>query len=171
MDTFANLTNLVSVQLDNNALSNLHPNLFHGLVNLRSLRLEVNKITSLPVGLFRSLSKLQVLSLFDNQILSIDPGTLLPMVSLLNLDMDNNQVSNLTKEMILVPKRFSFRKNPFVCRCDLFWLTHVTNLMTKTRLPFCENVTKTHIIDYIDRFCCGSRDETCKPANVLVSTP
>ena len=163
MNAFANLTHLQVLQLNNNALSELHPNLFSDLLNLRELRLEVNNITFLHVETFQSLSKLMMLTLFDNQISSIEPGTFLPMTSLNILNMDGNQISNLTKEMILVPKRSHFMKNPFVCTCDLFWLKNVTKLTTKARLPSCENVSGIPIIDYLDRFCCGYREGKCKP--------
>ena len=169
-NAFANLTHLRSLQLNNNALSKLHPDLFCDLVNLRSLRLQFNNITSLPVDIFQSLSNLRMLLLFDNQILSIHPGTFLPMVSLINLNMDNNQVSNLTRELILVSTRSSFRQNPFVCSCDLFWLKGYTDLLPKTRLPFCNNVAKTPIVDYLDRFCCGLSGGRCKSGDTLVST-
>ena len=71
---FDPLTNLTSLNLDNNRIYSLPGGIFDPLTNLTSLNLNYNRIGSLPEGIFNQLTRLEVLGLAGNDISELPEG-------------------------------------------------------------------------------------------------
>nr|SOU94110.1 Slit [Glomeris marginata] len=101
-DAFAGLKSLTSLVLYGNRIHNLPPGIFSGLNSLQLLLLNANKISCIRTDTFADLHHLNLLSLYDNNIQSLANGTFAPLRSIQTLHL---------------------AKNPFICDCNLRWLS------------------------------------------------
>ncbi|WPD22899.1 MAG: COR domain-containing protein [Candidatus Electrothrix scaldis] len=90
------LTNLTLLDLSNNQLTALPPNILQ-LTNLEVLNLSGNKLTTLPPELFE-LTSLILLNLSGNQLTSLPPE-ILGLTNLTLLDLSNNLLKTLPQEI------------------------------------------------------------------------
>lgn len=117
-DTFAYMTELRTLIMDNNPLSYLNPEAFVNLINLELLNLMGCKLTSIPMlqtlssltylDISRNflpeinhqdlvgLTNLSVLHAYNNFITYIPPTNLTDLSLLTYLDLSNNRIENLT---------------------------------------------------------------------------
>ena len=88
--SFANLSQLKSLNLTKNKLSNLKANTFYGLSNLTEIVLSSSLIYSIEPGAFNGMAALKKLELISNRILMIQSYTFNGMDSLEILDITFN---------------------------------------------------------------------------------
>ena len=91
---FAGLSNLRNLLLWRNQLTELPPGIFTGLSNLRSLVLSSNQLTEWPLGI-SSLSNLWSLGLAYNQLTELPPGAFSGLSNLGNLHLAGNRLTEL----------------------------------------------------------------------------
>ncbi|XP_077518808.1 uncharacterized protein LOC144128898 isoform X2 [Amblyomma americanum] len=96
-DAFANLTTLVNLELNNNALENLPEKVFWPLENITSIQLGSNALQSLHSSQFRGLGKLISIYLYKNNLTELPEGIFANMTSVKNLDLLLNQLVNITE--------------------------------------------------------------------------
>ena len=90
------LDSLRQVELDGNRLATLHPDLFRGLGALWYVDLSRNRLRTVPPSLFdEQRSLVDVIKLGDNRLVSIDPGLLRGMASLRSLQLSDNRLAAL----------------------------------------------------------------------------
>ena len=91
-DDFSGLLNLRSIDLSDNNIEILPPNLFSHNPNLQRIDLSDNQITLLPEELLSHLSDLRILKLSDNNIESIPPNFFSHTPNLQAIDLSDNQI-------------------------------------------------------------------------------
>uniref|UniRef100_A0A2M4AMT2 Putative conserved secreted protein n=1 Tax=Anopheles triannulatus TaxID=58253 RepID=A0A2M4AMT2_9DIPT len=97
-DTFANLTNLISLSLKNNHLKELPHNLFHTNTAIQILDLSLNRLVELPHDLFTHQTSLQKLSLQGNQLKGTLPNELFSQATTLKtLDLRENALEIISR--------------------------------------------------------------------------
>ena len=91
------LTRLTTLELLNNGLTDLSPQIFSDLTALESLILSGNQLTTptLPTGIFSGLTDLTVLGLGENQLTTLDANIFSDLENLTTLDLSSNQLSDL----------------------------------------------------------------------------
>ncbi|KAG9470957.1 leucine-rich repeat and transmembrane domain-containing protein 2 [Eleutherodactylus coqui] len=87
---FGELVNLTEIRLRNNSIRSIERDLLHGLPQLRRLDLSLNFLSMLPSGLFDDLSTLRWLSLRSNRLQSLERMTFEPLSSLENIQLGDN---------------------------------------------------------------------------------
>ena len=92
---FDGLSNLETLELQNNLLSSFPSNFFDPLTNLTSLNLDNNRIYSLPGGIFDPLANLTSLNLDNNRIYSLPGGIFDPLTNLTSLNLNYNRIGSL----------------------------------------------------------------------------
>ena len=92
---FAGLTNLFSLRLDDNALTELPAGIFDPLTALAFLRLDGNALTELPAGIFDPLTALALLRLDGNALTSLSRGIFDRLTVLETLHLADNDLTEL----------------------------------------------------------------------------
>jgi Leucine-rich repeat (LRR) protein len=93
LHSFRNLSNLAVLNLEENCIETLEPNVFEDLQNLKILRLNGNKIRTLRPNTFRGNSNLALLALNSNELSIIDKALFLPLIHLTELDLSSNHLT------------------------------------------------------------------------------
>lgn len=92
-NAFAGATGLRTLHLYRNNISwTIHPDLFQQLTNLRTLNLWGNQLTELSAKIFRNLLQLENLSLGYNRLTRLDKPTFNSLKALRALHVDNNDI-------------------------------------------------------------------------------
>ncbi|XP_073400249.1 leucine-rich repeat and transmembrane domain-containing protein 2 isoform X1 [Dendrobates tinctorius] len=87
---FGDLVNLTEIRLRNNSIRSLERELLQGLQQLRRLDLSLNFLSLLPSGLFDDLPTLHWLSLRSNRLQSLERMTFEPLGGLENIQLGDN---------------------------------------------------------------------------------
>ncbi|XP_050038610.1 uncharacterized protein [Dermacentor andersoni] len=95
-DAFTNLTTLVNLELNNNALQDLPEKVFWPLKNMTSIQLGSNVLQSLHSSQFRGLDKLISIYLYKNNLTVLPQGIFTNLTSVKNLDLLLNSLTNIT---------------------------------------------------------------------------
>ncbi|XP_029345652.1 peroxidasin homolog isoform X2 [Acyrthosiphon pisum] len=90
---FSNLSQLQALFLHRNKIENIETGAFNNLVSLKVLQLDYNNIHKLDLEMFKGLTKLNRLFLDHNMIRNIPPGTLDSLTSLSILQLDHNPLT------------------------------------------------------------------------------
>ncbi len=94
-DDFAGLTSLEQLDLYDNDLTALPPNIFAGLTNLRQLNLWHNDLAILSPNVFADLTNLRVLDLDDNDFADIPPNVFAGLTNLATLYLNDTRLTTL----------------------------------------------------------------------------
>ena len=94
-NVFADLTSLTFLNLGDNEINSLQTGDFGGLVNLETLEMYRNNLSSLPPGIFDNLTRMDRLSLSQNNVSSLPPNVFDDLTSLTTLDIYANSLSSL----------------------------------------------------------------------------
>ncbi|XP_036804970.1 slit homolog 1 protein isoform X2 [Oncorhynchus mykiss] len=116
---------MTEIDLSNNQISEIAPDVFQGLRALNSLVLYGNKITDLPRGLFEGLGSLELLLLNANKIHCIRATAFQDLENLALLSLYDNKIQTLAKgtfSPLHSIQTLHLAQNPFVCDCNLKWL-------------------------------------------------
>ena len=92
---FDGLTELVSLNLSGNGLTDLGDGLFGGLTELTQLQLQDNNLASLPNLIFNSLERLSNLDLSENRLIRLPPNIFSRLASLATLNLAGNGLVGL----------------------------------------------------------------------------
>jgi Leucine-rich repeat (LRR) protein len=92
-----NMTNVKSLNFENNKISTTKRVFFSKFSNLNVLLLSNNNFGSLKNYYFTNLERLEHLNLSNNQILTIEEKTFEKLTSLLNLNLKNNLIYDLSQ--------------------------------------------------------------------------
>ena len=98
-DTFAGLTGLRRLDIDDVGISEIDPDAFSDLKSLRFLNLRNNQITALPAGVFNSLILLEELWLYENPLTALPPGIFDQLVNLKRLDLGTGKMTSLDADI------------------------------------------------------------------------
>lgn len=96
--TFQNLANLEELHLGSNKLLRIE-GIFQNLTHLKKLHLNENKLSHLSQGAFKGLCSLTDLILYDNQISRIAKNAFRGLDRLKNLELGSNKISQKTFEI------------------------------------------------------------------------
>ncbi len=91
------LDSLRQVELDGNQLATLHPDLFRGLGTLWYVDLSRNRLRTVPPSLFdeQQRGQMDVVKLGGNRLVDIDPGLLRGMAIMSSLQLSDNRFATL----------------------------------------------------------------------------
>ncbi len=92
---FDSLTELQTLRLADNQLTELPAGAFDGLTKLQTLYLSGSHLATLPAGVFDGLTGLLELGLSQNQLTELPDGVFDRLTSLRRLYLDNNQLTEL----------------------------------------------------------------------------
>ena len=99
---------LKKLELDNNGLEELAPDLFTNLTSLQTINLHNNKLTQLPTTLFTGLANLTSLTLTENRLTSLPAGLFDPLVSLEVIKMGENVYEQFPENLFSKVQFFGF---------------------------------------------------------------
>jgi len=94
-DALRHLSNLKTLDLGENLITEFANHDLHGLTKLYGLRLSGNNIYNIPVGIFKRNINLNVLNLSHNRIRTIEEGSLKNLENLKALRLDNNELEDM----------------------------------------------------------------------------
>lgn len=94
--SFYNLSRLVLLSLDSNAITELEPNSIANMPRLKRLELGDNKLTKVPAGALRHLPALAQVFLERNGIRSVEDGAFAHLGNARELDLSDNAVGALS---------------------------------------------------------------------------
>lgn len=89
-EVFGELANLTELRLRNNSIRSLEKTLLQRTVLLRRLDLSLNGLSQLPTGLFDDLPALRLLSLRSNRLQNLDRVTFEALVNLQQIQLGDN---------------------------------------------------------------------------------
>ncbi|MYL10848.1 MAG: leucine-rich repeat protein, partial [Cenarchaeum sp. SB0669_bin_11] len=92
---FGGLSNLKSLDLRRNQLTELPEDLFAGLSNLQTISFESNRLRQLPARLFAGLASLEQLNLFGNELAQLPEGLFAGLSRLESVTIGSNRISSL----------------------------------------------------------------------------
>ena len=93
---FVGLKNCISLDLQNNQISEIESGTFNSLNNLEILYLSGNRLTALKAIMFYGLVALESLSLWRNNIDSIEDNTFVNLYNLERLSLDDSRLKSLS---------------------------------------------------------------------------
>eukprot|EP00102_Acyrthosiphon_pisum_P013333 XP_008182869.1 PREDICTED: peroxidasin homolog [Acyrthosiphon pisum] len=99
---FANLSKLQALFLSENIIDNIETGVFNNLTRLEELHLDYNNIHKLDLEMFKGLTNLNILFLDHNMIRNIPPGTFDSLTSLSLLQIDQNPLTCDCNILLLV---------------------------------------------------------------------
>uniref|UniRef100_A0A670Y7I8 Toll like receptor 7 n=1 Tax=Pseudonaja textilis TaxID=8673 RepID=A0A670Y7I8_PSETE len=162
---FKNLTTLESLDISENFLTLLPPDVFYNLppklkilklannrlktfnwrhlpalTNLEVLDLSNNQLTTVPYELSNCTKTLQTFIVQNNKIRKLTDNFLKDAFFLRHLDLSFNRIktirnSSFPKNVINGLTTLLLNGNPFKCNCDIVWLVHWIN-ETNVKIPF-----------------------------------
>ena len=100
---FKSQRSLLDLRLNDNKISELNAETFHGLGKLKSLELRKNFIESLPGFIFQELIELEILDLGKNRISRISPEALTGLTQLRVLKLDDNNLNRIPEGIENLP--------------------------------------------------------------------
>ncbi|XP_063706439.1 insulin-like growth factor-binding protein complex acid labile subunit, partial [Culicoides brevitarsis] len=89
------LSNLLSLNLNNNLIQHINPLAFSGLGNLRELNLGDNHLEEIHQDVFKNLGKLQYLDLSNNRFKTLNQQIVSSNENLLRFNLNDNQIEAL----------------------------------------------------------------------------
>ncbi len=92
---FHGLTHLMLLELTHNELATLPENIFHGLTSLRWLFLANNQFSELPENIFGGLNELEDLNLYNNHLTTLPANIFHDLHALKRLHLEVNQLAAL----------------------------------------------------------------------------
>ncbi|XP_043653052.1 leucine-rich repeat-containing protein 24-like [Drosophila teissieri] len=120
--SFTQLQILIELDLSNNLLVDLLPNVFDCLSKVRAILLNGNLLQALRHGVFRNLKYLHKIELKRNRLVSIDAQAFVGVPLLSQIYLDNNELTKLRVESFQDLNKLtalSLVENPWNCTCDL----------------------------------------------------
>ncbi|XP_066298012.1 leucine-rich repeat-containing protein 15-like [Branchiostoma lanceolatum] len=96
---FSRYRNLRTLYLIYNQISTIHNKVFHNLISLTVLYLNENQLTTLPADIFEGLGNLRDLSLSQNQITNLPADIFVGLVNLQTLSLYQNQITDLPADI------------------------------------------------------------------------
>lgn len=96
----SHLTNVSSLHLDYNRISEIEPGVFLQLKKLADLKLNQNSLSIIKTGMFRDLPSLSTLRLGVNKIVAIEKDAFVNLPKLTMLDLTNNTLSSIRGESL-----------------------------------------------------------------------
>ena len=96
-DMFAQLKNLLELDLSFNRLKKIEQGTFNYMASLRELKLGNNQLEAIPHGLFAFMEELQVLSLENNKLAKIDSTNFTSFKKLIELYLNKNKLTSFPK--------------------------------------------------------------------------
>lgn len=97
---FTNLSSLLKLDLSRNQLLTLHSSTFYPLSNLEFLDLSCNFLENLPVDLFSELSNLRELILSDNRLKEVSSKQFQSLAELQRLDLSMNNIGSMSLDIL-----------------------------------------------------------------------
>jgi hypothetical protein len=162
---FARLTNLVELDLSENALTTIPASMFHDVPALIKISLAKNPIMTIEGHTFVPLQYLAQLDLSECLITTIKKSAFQGLKSLAWLRLNNNNLTTFDPEASQLPQNLnelSLHGNNWVCDCNLrelrTWFAHHTNVPMSVE-PKCRSPKNLEgeSIKYIskDELACG----------------
>uniref|UniRef100_A0A8C5RIJ2 Toll like receptor 7 n=1 Tax=Laticauda laticaudata TaxID=8630 RepID=A0A8C5RIJ2_LATLA len=140
-DVFYNLPpKLKILKLANNRLKTFNWRHLSALTNLEVLDLSNNQLTTVPHELSNCTKTLQTFIMQNNKIRKLTDNFLKDAFFLRHLDLSFNRIktirnSSFPKNVINGLTTLLLNGNPFKCNCDIVWLVHWIN-ETSVKIPF-----------------------------------
>lgn len=120
--SFTQLSILIELDLSNNKIVELLPNVFDPLSKVRSLMFNGNLLQRIQQGVFHNLKYLHKIELKHNRLVSIEIQAFVGVPLLSQIHLDGNDLTLLRKETfrnLTKLSTFSLAQNPWNCTCDL----------------------------------------------------
>uniref|UniRef100_A0A4W5LL10 TIR domain-containing protein n=1 Tax=Hucho hucho TaxID=62062 RepID=A0A4W5LL10_9TELE len=127
---FLGLTNLVSLDITRNNITQLHANTFFGL-QLTQLTLRLNNLQIIFAKQFSCLVKLQCLDLTQNLISNIENFAFLGLTNLESLNITSNKITKIHANTFFGLHSLTWldlRNNPLIHSIEEMSFTHLTSL-------------------------------------------
>ncbi|CAI6356796.1 unnamed protein product [Macrosiphum euphorbiae] len=121
IESLAHLTELVTLNLNYNDITEVKYGAFPNLSKLQVLYLSENKIENIEIGVFNNLTSLNVLYLSDNQIHKLDLEMFKGLTKLNTLYLRNNMISNIPPgifDSLTSLIYLQLDHNPLKCDCN-----------------------------------------------------
>ncbi|XP_017102686.2 leucine-rich repeat-containing protein 24 [Drosophila bipectinata] len=120
--SFTQLNILIELDLSNNKIEDLLPNVFDPLCKVRSLVFNGNLLQRIQQGVFHNLKYLHKIELKHNRLISIEIQAFVGVPLLSQIYLDGNELTLLRKETfknLTKLSTLSLAQNPWNCTCDL----------------------------------------------------
>lgn len=121
-DAFAQLTNLIELDLSQNLLTHVPSKALRDCPNIRRLQLNGNPIQSVRADAFAKLSHLKSIDLSNCQIDIVESHAFRGLANIEFLKLDGNRLATLSPGVVGdLPALYSFdlHRNPWNCDCEL----------------------------------------------------
>ena len=100
-DLFSSLTNLETITIFDNDMSDIPADLFSGLINLQTIKIFGNdQLRNIPGGLFSGLRNLQTIDLSLNDLINIPADLFSDLINLQTIDLTSNRFSAAEEDRI-----------------------------------------------------------------------